>query len=338
MKTFQNSVKDITIGFNDESFLSSVVFEDTVLTGQLLRSLMYAVGLPYTSLNLSTYTQTNSVAPLFNEIADRPFLSVRKDNGELASFVGLDKGWVSDAEFAILCQKFEERLGLTRDPHLSIMSGAVELKASYKIEDGLTSIGDKSLYSSYFTITRLAEGGVSGDSSLFRLACANGMTVPARYSDRIKIKSFADVDKFVNKAVVQSKATLMNAIDEQLFDSAGRPFMASVREFRAISKLIDSYVEVPNQFLNREYVDKFYADRGYDSHIQNFPSGMTYFDIYNVATNAFSNVIKDVPLTDANIALGTLLFSKRDASAGIQDIDYTPVFDNVEAMRGDIHV
>ena len=335
MRTNQNSVKDINVLFNADKNVATIQFENEVLTGQLLRTLFLAINLPYSTLNLPSYTESNSVLPLLQAVADRPFLSVRDNDGNLSSFVGLGKGWVSDEQFLDLCVKFEQKCGVQKDMSMSVLSGAVELKAAYKIEEGLTSIGDKSLFTSYFTITRLAEGGVSGDASLYRLACSNGMTVPTRFSDHIKINSIADVDKFIGKAAIQSKASLMGAVDAQLFDPSGRPFMASVREFKRVSKMIDRYAGTSNQFLDREAVDKFYAERGYPSHIQNFPSGMTYFDIYNVATHTFSNKLEGTPMFEANINLGNLLFGKRDASVGIQDVDYIPVFDNVESMRGD---
>ena len=335
MKTNQSSVADINVIFNSDKNVASLQFENEILTGHLLRNFMLAIGLPYSILNLPSYTQTDAVTPLIRAINDRAFLSVRDNEGNLASFVGCSKGWVTDEQFLDLCVQFEQRLGIKKDLNMSVLSGAVELKAAYLIDSSLSSIGDRSLYSSYFIITRLAEGGVSGDASLLRLACSNGMTVPTRFADHVKINSIADAEKFLSKATISSKSTLITAVDNQLFDPSGAPFMASVREFRQVSKLLDRYSDTPNQYLDRTVIDSFYAEKGYSSHIQNFPSGMTYFDVYNVATNVLSNKIEGTPLMDANIDLGNLLFSKRDASAGIQDVSFIPAFDNLADMRGD---
>lgn len=337
MKTTQNSVADLKVSFNRDRKNASIIFGDSVLEGIQLRQLMMALGLPYSIMNLPSYTGTDVVSLMLQQVKDRPFMTVRSDNGDIRSFVGLGKGWVTDEQFLFLCDMFEKKTGVKKDMGLSVLSGAVELKAYYKIEDGIQSIGDKSLYSTYFTITRLADGGVSGDASLLRLACTNGMTVPTRFSDHVRIKSFADHQKFIDKVVLSSKASLINAVDEQLFDKNGRPYMASVREFKTVSKLIDRYYDVPNQFLNRDYLDKFYEEKGYLSHIQNFPSGMSFFDVYSTATNAFSNVIKDVPLMEANIDLGNILFSKRDASSGIQEVSDVPKFSNTGLLRGDVY-
>ena len=335
MKTTQNSVADLKVAYNSDQNTASILFGDEVLTGFYLRQLMLALGLPYSVMNLPTYTGTDVVSLMLQQVQDRAFMTVRGDDGGLRSFIGLGKGWVTDEQFLHLCDMFENKTGAQKDMALSVLSGAVELKACYKIEDGIQSIGDKSMFSSYFTITRLADGGVSGDASLLRLACTNGMTVPTRFSDHVRISSYADHQKFINKVSLSSKAALINAVDEQMFDAGGRPLMASVREFKTVSKLIDRYTDVPNQFLNREYLDKFYMEKGFPSHIQNFPSGMSFFDVYTTATNAFSNVIKDVPLMEANIELGNILFSKRDASSGIQEVSDVPAFSNTSILRGD---
>lgn len=147
---------------------------------------------------------------------------------------------------------------------------------------------------------RKPEGGVALSTSIERLACTNGMTIPDSEYNQVSRKKMFDVDAFTK---MHATAALLNIDDylKEKFTQNGEPIPCSVADMMdmasTLTKITDDE-DYTNEIFPIQGVQDFYAAQAIDTTklarkwLDKLPTGLSYYQALQILTNGAKRMLE----------------------------------------------
>lgn len=213
------------------------------------------------------------------------------DNGKALSVLDPKSTFVTDEEFDEKVEDLKLLCDFEKDD-TRLVGAEKKVTLSFPIaKENDSFIGD--LFQKRLDIVRLPQGGVAMNLGLLRLICTNGcMTMDKEYNhmSRRGMFSIEGLQQFANLLGGVNLQTYF----ENLWTKDGEMLEASVSDFlgmkRTLTQITDK--DIADYYFNAEPIEDHYLQQNVDIYKVNdklrsrMPSGMTYYDAFNVLTNA----------------------------------------------------
>lgn len=242
--------------------------------------------IPATLVQVDSKYGTNTVLDVFKSADVKPQFAV--EDNEIVSVLDPKSKFCDDTSFSQLT----EIVSQVTECDFKEVNAGLQKKAVFQMKDLDTDNFLTDVFKKSASITRLPQGGVYFSTGLLRLACTNGCVVEDSQYKVLNRQS--KIDEVMVKNFIDSVSNFnINAYFNSLFFKNGEPVMASVADFMGMSDLLKSLTDedIASVYYPHAPIEEFYANQGIQldklsrTMLGRLPSGMSYYNAFNILTN-----------------------------------------------------
>ena len=241
---------------------------------------------PATLLRVDNKFSTNT----FQQIASKTTSEVEfLRNGEKVQFLDPKSKYLSDERFELLVEQTKRHTGIEPTIKKSGLDVVAEFTSPLVHEDEF--LGDA--FSKSFRLERLPQGGLDLATTILRLVCTNGMTLPDKQYHTLSRKAEMPAELMTSFYDSVSNLNVGNYF-KSLFTNNGEQIQASVSDYMGMATTL-SQINIdgdPEIFFPLTGIQDFYKAQGIDITsiskplLSRLPSGLLYYQCFNILTHA----------------------------------------------------
>lgn len=282
----------VTIKTKDLS--SDYSFDGVTLSVDNLKQIEMYYKIPATLRNVDKKFKTDTFRTVLEAATSNMQLLV--DDNNMVQVLDPKSKFMQNDEFNQLLDIAEKEVGSS----YNLTKSGFETSATFDVndKDDDSFVGD--LFKRRMKIVRRAEGGLSFNTSVIRLACTNGLEVADKQftgfirnasADNVYIRNFYDsVDNFSVKKYF-----------EGVFKKDGKFVPCSVGDLSEMHSCLQGLTDdgVADMLFPMSTIKEFYDAQGIDidnlarKYLDKLPTGLTYYQALNILTNGAKQMIDD---------------------------------------------
>lgn len=309
--------------------------EGFILSEKQRKDLCKFNSVPESVINIDKKFSTRTTLDVLRAAQAAPAFIV--EDGKILSVLDNRSKFVSDQEFDSMLEGVNLKYF-----DFDVVTNGASKKYVYTLSETESDAVFGDVYKRRVVIERLPQGGVSFNGSLLRLACTNGMLIPdAQFRKAFRNNVSAD-----NINVLTDYMLSLSVEDylKNLFTKDGEPLEASVADYFGMRTTLKKFIEEDDAevFYPEEPIVNFYQSQGTDvkslsrTAQSNMRSGVSYYDCFNILTNAIK-LAEKLTLDEEIEVARWVKPSKILEIKNIKTYTGAPSFDKglLKALRGD---